>query len=127
MNRHEHSNRTDELASRAQSAWDEGRRFASEAHEALDDGARAARQEAAEAFGRARSQVGDAARRGWDSARELGASVRHRVDLAGERTTAKIQEQPVKAVLVAATAGALVALLLGALATQRRDGSRHLR
>lgn len=127
MNRHDNSARADELAARTQSAWDEGRRFASEAHEALDDGARAARHEAAEAFGRARSQVGDAARRGWDSARELGANVRHRVDLAGERTTATIKEQPVKAVLVAAAAGALVALLLGALASHGRDGSRHLR
>ncbi|BAL96198.1 hypothetical protein [Rubrivivax gelatinosus] len=120
MNRHDNSARADELAARAQSAWDEGRRFAAEAHDAIDEGARSARHDAAEAFGRARSQVGDAARRGWDSAREFGADVRHRVDVAGERTTATIKEQPLKSVLVAAAAGAVVALLIGALASQGR-------
>jgi ElaB/YqjD/DUF883 family membrane-anchored ribosome-binding protein len=125
MNRHDNSARADELAARAQSAWDEGRRFAAEAHEALDDGARTARREVGETFGRARAQVGEAARRSWDSAREIGADVRHRVDLAGERTTATIKEQPVKSVLVAAAAGAVIALLFAALASRGHDAGSH--
>lgn len=125
MNRHDNS--AADLSSATRPAWDEGRRFAAEAREALDDGANTVRHEAAETFGRARAQVGEAARRGWDSAREFGAGVRHRVDLAGERTAATIKERPVKAVLVAAAAGAAIALLLGAWASRSREGSRHLR
>ena len=98
----------DELSGRAHDLADHGR-------ETLDAGAERARR-MPEAFGRAAGRVGDAARRGWDGARQ-------RVDAAGERTTEYIQHEPLRSVLVAAAAGAVVALLIGALAYRSRE--RH--
>lgn len=108
---------TPDTASRARAAFDDltGRAhdLADQGRESLEAGAERARR-MPEAFGRAAGRVGDAARRGWDGARQ-------RVDAAGERTTDYIQHEPVRSVLVAAAAGAVIALLIGALTYRSRD------
>lgn len=59
------------------------------------------------------------AHRGLESAREAGASVRHQVGHAGERTVSYIQAEPVKSVLMAAAVGAASAALIGWMARAR--------
>ncbi|MCK7494315.1 MAG: hypothetical protein MZW92_26370 [Comamonadaceae bacterium] len=111
----------DELASRAHvgadSAIGAGRRLFGEGRETLDAGVERARR-MPETFGRAAQNVGEYARRSWDGAR-------HRVDAASERTTDYIQHEPVRSVLVAAAAGAVIALLIGAVTYRSRERSRR--
>lgn len=69
--------------------------------------------------GEAGKQLETLTQNGIDRARELGTTVRQQASHATERTVGYIQEQPVKAVLIAAAAGAAITLLASAL-TRRR-------
>ena len=71
------------------------------------------------ALGQAGAQLETLARNGLDRARELGTNVRDRAAQTGDRTVAYIHEQPVKAVLIAAAAGAALTLLASALTRNR--------
>ncbi|MBZ8140921.1 hypothetical protein CLD22_13545 [Rubrivivax gelatinosus] len=114
----------DELSARTDAAWADGRRFVDQARQSLHDGLDETRERAPELLGRAKATVEDFARRRWDGAREVGIDMRHRVDAAGERTAGYIKDEPLKSVLVAAAAGAVVALLIGAFASRSRRNRR---
>ncbi|MBK1615865.1 hypothetical protein CKO44_20640 [Rubrivivax gelatinosus] len=114
----------DELSARTDAAWADGRRFVDQARQSLHDGLDETRERTPELLGRAKAQVEDFARRRLDGARAIGADVRHRVDVAGERTAGYIKDEPLKSVLVAAAAGAVVALLIGAFASRSRRNRR---
>lgn len=60
-------------------------------------------------------------RRGVDRAREMGTDLRIQAGRGVDRGVGYVRDEPVKSVLVAAAAGALLTLVIGALATRRRD------
>jgi ElaB/YqjD/DUF883 family membrane-anchored ribosome-binding protein len=70
---------------------------------------------------RAAEQVQEITRRGLDRALEVTAQLREQAAQAGQRSKAWIQDEPVKAVVVAAAAGAAVALLVRALSGSRKS------
>lgn len=84
-------------------------------------------QDLAEATGPAARAVGEDIRRSVralvdqsaELLRESGAKARDAYGRAAERTAGYVQERPVQAMLIAAAAGALVAVLAG-MATRRR-------
>lgn len=86
----------------------------------LTEDAKAALDRAPGAISEAAAQLQALTRRGLDGARELGIGAREKASRAGYRTQAYIQDEPVKAVLIAAAAGAVVTLLASFL-THRRD------
>ena len=73
---------------------------------------------------RAAAQVEDMARAGIERARVAGASVAQKAGEAGERTTQYVRDEPVKALLIAAAAGAAATLLL-TWATRRHSHDSH--
>jgi ElaB/YqjD/DUF883 family membrane-anchored ribosome-binding protein len=81
----------------------------------------AAADQAALLAQRAAEQVQDLTRRGLDRARLASDELREQAHFAGELTRDYVQEKPVKAVLIAAAAGAALALLVQGLMSRRRD------
>lgn len=78
----------------------------------LADSAGGLRDSASQALSRTTAQAEDLARRGIDKARSAAYDMRDRAMRAGDATVSRIQEEPVKAMLVAAAAGALAAMLV---------------
>jgi ElaB/YqjD/DUF883 family membrane-anchored ribosome-binding protein len=109
----------DRAATKADNALAEGQQVATSTLESLRDGVAHLREAAPAALNRATAQVQDLTRRGLDRAREMSNDVRDTAQRAGDRTVGYIQDEPLKAVLVAAAAGALVALLVRALSSRR--------
>ena len=72
------------------------------------------------AIGEAAAQLQALTRRGLDSAREISAGARDKAGRASDSTLAYIKDEPIKAVLIAAAAGAVITLLASAL-TRRGD------
>lgn len=65
------------------------------------------------ALTRAAAKADALANKGMEQARRAGSAVREQAQVTGDRTVEHIRQEPVKAVLMAAAAGAVVALLLG--------------
>lgn len=61
----------------------------------------------------AANQADELARKGIEQARRASAAIRETAQETGDRTVAYIRDQPVKSVLFAAAAGALIAMALG--------------
>lgn len=68
---------------------------------------------------RALSDAGELARQGIAKAQQAGQSVREQVGRASDTTVTYIKEEPVKAVLIAAAAGAAIAALASWLGQRR--------
>ena len=77
------------------------------AHEALDSLSVSAR--------RLQADAGHLSQRGLDALRDSSRQVRERAHAAGERTVCYIQDEPVKAVLMAAATGAALMALFSLL------------
>lgn len=88
--------------------------------DAVNEGLDSLRDSGTSALTRAAAQADELARKGAEQARRAGLAMRETAQVTGDRTVEYIREKPVKAMLMAAAAGALLALLLG-----RRDHSRH--
>jgi ElaB/YqjD/DUF883 family membrane-anchored ribosome-binding protein len=58
-------------------------------------------------------QAEDLSRRGLERVRQAGTAVREQATRMGDQTVGYIKEEPLKAVLMAAAAGAFTALLVG--------------
>ena len=84
-----------------------------EALDALSGGIESVAHRAPEVVRQMGARVEHLAQRGIDQVRDTSAQVRERVSVAGERTVSRIQDEPVKAVLIAAAAGAALTVLLG--------------
>jgi ElaB/YqjD/DUF883 family membrane-anchored ribosome-binding protein len=69
---------------------------------------------------RTRAEVSLLARRGADRVREMTDGVREQALRAGDRTAGYVRDEPMKAVLMAAVAGAAVALLVRMLTSRSR-------
>jgi ElaB/YqjD/DUF883 family membrane-anchored ribosome-binding protein len=68
---------------------------------------------------RALSDAGELARQGIAKAQQAGQSMREQVGRASDSTVSYIKEEPVKAVLIAAAAGAAIAALASWLGSRR--------
>jgi ElaB/YqjD/DUF883 family membrane-anchored ribosome-binding protein len=89
--------------------------------DALSGGVESLAHRAPEMGRRLEAKVESLAQRGIDQVRGTGAQVRDRVSVAGDRTLTRIQDEPVKAVLIAAAAGAVFAVLLGMWNSRRQN------
>ncbi len=67
----------------------------------------------------AASQADELAQKGLEQARRASTAIRETAQVTGDRTVAYIRDEPIKAVLFAAAAGALISIALG-----RRNSSR---
>ena len=70
---------------------------------------------------RASEQVSALTQRGMDAMREGSQQVRLKAHRAGDATVGYIRDEPVKAIAIAAAAGAALVLLLGLLTRSRHD------
>jgi len=70
---------------------------------------------------RAGEQVSALTQRGMDAMRDGSQRVRLKAHQAGDATVGYIRDEPVKAIAIAAAAGAALVLLLGLLTRTRHD------
>ena len=64
-------------------------------------------------------QAEDMANKGMQQARRAGTVIRDTAQETGDRTVAYIRDEPIKAVLIAAAAGALISMLLSSRNSSR--------
>lgn len=82
-------------------------------------GAEELRGAAADAYLRAKTKLEDLAHRGVDKAAAMGSVAKERYTEASDKTVGYIRDEPVKSVLIAAAAGALIATIVSALNSRR--------
>ena len=114
---------TDRAANKADQALQSTKRFGSDAAHAVQSGIDSLREAVPSAISRAATQAEDLTRRGIDRAREATATVREQAHRVSDQTVGYIKDEPMKAVLMAAAAGAVAALVIGWLGRSRND--RH--
>jgi ElaB/YqjD/DUF883 family membrane-anchored ribosome-binding protein len=88
------------------------------AHDLIEAGADTAQQ----AVSRTAHLAEDLARAGIDKARAAGSAVANKAHEVGERTAGYVREEPAKALLIAAAAGAAATLLVGWATRRRHSG-----
>ena len=108
---------TDELADRAERGVDRAREMANDTLNKAEAKVRSLREDVKPAIDAISARVQDMAARGKQAATETGERTRAKVNQVADRTTAYVQDQPLKSMAIAAAAGAVLALLLG----RRRD------
>lgn len=111
---------TDRAVNKADEALEGSKRAAQDALNSVQDGVDQLREAIPSAFARAAAQVEALTRQGLERARQASAEVRGQVNQAGDRTVAYIKDEPVKAVLIAAAAGAALVGLMGLLSRARQ-------
>lgn len=112
---------TDRAANKADHALQSTMHMGSDAAQAVQNGIDGLRESVPSAISRARAQAEDLTHRGMERARQASASVREQATRVTDQTVGYIKDEPVKAVLVAAAAGAVAALLIGWLGRSRHD------
>lgn len=121
------ANGAEQLADRAlngaQHTVEHTRRVTDDALDALSGGLDELRSQRRDPLAAVVDDVAHLARRGIEKARDTGSELRFRAEQAGERTAARIQEQPVKSVLIAAAAGAALAGLFSLWAGRTRQNA----
>jgi ElaB/YqjD/DUF883 family membrane-anchored ribosome-binding protein len=100
---------TDSVGNAAEQALASTRRVANE----MLDSVEGVRQQAVPMLNRASDQAIAMAQHGVDAVRDTSRHWREQAQHASDRTVTYIREEPVKAMLIAATAGALLAALAG--------------
>ena len=116
-----------EVESLARSAADRADRALDATQGALDSlqhRVEDARDRAPGALGRAAAQLDDLKRRGVETARQVGTTVKDQAMRTTERTAGYIKDEPLKSMLIAAAAGAALAALVG-LASRSGSQSRR--
>lgn len=114
---------TSDLAERVAHTTDDAlvgaQRVAANAAQSVQSGIDTLRERVPGAMSRAAAQAEELTRRGLDRARQAGDELRHRAADLGDATKHRIQDEPVKAVLIAAAVGAAATLLVQWLARPR--------
>lgn len=95
-------------------------RAANEAVDSLADAMQSMRHQAAPLLDRATEQVNMLAHRGMDSVRETSHHLREKAQHASDSTVNYVKDEPVKALLIAAAAGAALVALVGLLSSSRK-------
>lgn len=110
----------DRLAGSADEAQRRTQEVADSAADKLHQGVDELRTRIPETVGSAAARAEDLARRSLDRARDMANQARHRASEVRHATTERIQADPMKALLIAAAAGAATALLVRWLSHPRR-------
>ena len=113
-------NMAERAAGRADDALLGARRFADQAAHTVQAGIDDLRDAVPGAVSRVAAGAEDLTRRGLERARLAADAVRHRAADLGDATAHRIQDQPMKAVLIAAAVGAGAMLLMQWLARSRQ-------
>lgn len=119
------SDMAERAASRADQALVGAKRVASEAERSMQQGIDHLRDSVPGAVSRAAAQAEDLTRRGLERARHAAEDVRHRAVDLGDATVHRIQDEPVKAVLIAAAVGAAATLLVQWLSHSSHSHTRY--
>jgi ElaB/YqjD/DUF883 family membrane-anchored ribosome-binding protein len=114
------ANGGDRLAGSADEAQRRTQEVADSAADRLHKGVDELRTRIPESVGSAALRAEDLARRSLDRARDLANQARHRASEVRHATTERVQADPMKALLIAAAAGAATALLVRWLSQPRR-------
>lgn len=107
------ANATDKVADKAERTVDSARNFANEALDKADAKVRSLRDDLKPAIDAVSSRVQDMAARGKAVASETTTQARDKFNEYGEKTSAYVQDQPLKSMAIAAATGAVLALMLG--------------
>lgn len=113
---------------KADQALQSTRHMANGALDTLKDSVDQVRDQVPSALVRSAAEVENLARRGIERAKETSAAVKDQAQRASDRTVSYIQDEPLKAVLIAAAAGATLAVLMGWLSRSRNypaNGTRN--
>lgn len=111
----------DQAAASAEAVIEAAARKGSEALEALSAGVQELHDQATPLLHRGSKQISALTQRGMDAMREGSQQVRRKAHQAGDATVGYIRDEPVKAIAIAAAAGAALVLLLGLLTRTRQD------
>ena len=104
---------TERLADKAERGVETARTLANDALDKADAKVRTLRDDIRPAIDAVSSRVQDMAARGKAAAAQTREQTREKVNEYADRTSAYVQDQPLKSMAIAAAAGALLALLLG--------------
>ena len=117
------SNLAGQAAQGAESAIRSTQRVANDALDSLSDSVEGARAKAMPALSRVAGDAEDLARRGINAVRDGSAQLRDQAVRASDKTVGYIKDEPVKAMLIAAAAGAALMALV-ALLGRSNNGPR---
>ena len=115
------SDLSDRAANKADQALQSTRRMGNDAAHAVQAGIDGLREAVPSAISRATAQAEDLTRRGLERARQASATVREQATRVSDQTVGYIKDEPVKAVLVAAAAGAIAAIVIGWMSRSRNS------
>ena len=109
------------VVDQAAAAANQGINATPHALDGLAGGVQSLRDQASPRLDNAKTQASDMLHRSMDALRDGSHQVRAKAHQASESTTHYIQEEPVKAVLIAAATGAALMALISLLTRSRRD------
>jgi len=110
----------DDAAASAGQAINSTKRAADSVLNTLSDKVDDLRDDSSGAAKRIAEQIDDLAHRAVALAKQAGSGVRKQAERTGELTVGYVKDEPVKAILMAAAAGAATAVLLGMLSRGRQ-------
>jgi len=117
-------NIADQAAETASNAIRSTQSVANAAFDRLNDKVEVARDHASPAIDRWASQAGTAVRRGVDAVRESSAQLREKAHQVSDATAGRVRDEPLKAVMIAAVAGAVLMGLISLLGRGRDRNAR---
>ena len=109
----------DQAAQSADHAIKSTQRMAHEALDGLANGVQDLRHQAAPLLNRVGEQAGEMAQRGVDAMRDTTAQLREKALHAQDTTVSYIRDEPIKAMLIAAGAGAALMAMLSLMTRSR--------
>jgi len=110
----------DQAAQSADNAIKSTQRFANETLDSLSDKVQDVRDQAAPVLNRVAEKAETLARRGIDAVKDSSQQLRDKALRASDSTVGYIKDEPIKAILIAAAAGAVLAALISRI-TRSRD------
>ena len=113
------NNVADHAAKSADHAIKSTQRVANEALDGLADSVQELRHQAAPLLNRVTEQASAMAHRGMDAVQESSQHLREKALRASDTTVSYIKDEPIKAVLIAAAAGAALMAMLGRMSRSR--------
>ena len=114
------NNLVDQAAASADRGIKATQRATNGALDSLSNGVEDLRADAAPALDRTNGKISALARRGADAVRESSQHLRDSVQRGSDNAVGYVRQEPVKAVLIAAAAGAALMALIGLAARSRR-------
>jgi ElaB/YqjD/DUF883 family membrane-anchored ribosome-binding protein len=118
------SNIADQAAETASNAIRSTQSVANAAFDRLNDKVEVARDRASPAINRWSNQAETALRRGVDAVRESSAQLREKAHQVSDATAGRVRDEPLKAVVIAAVAGALLMGLINLIGRSRDRAMR---